>query len=130
MLLDREGGAAAAGGLDLRILKLEACCFESFNVVDDAAIEVHERSGIDIDIEIVELEDLVHHAALILEGHRVLESGAAPAYTANPKTGGEGFLGGHDFALLGNCLRGQVKRRFLDFEFGCNCDCGHDVSSF
>jgi type II secretory pathway pseudopilin PulG len=48
--LDAEGRTAAAGRLDLGVLELEACRLKSFNVIDGAAIEVHERCGIDEDL--------------------------------------------------------------------------------
>ncbi len=44
--LDAEGGATAAGRLDLWIFKLEASCFQSLDVVHRATIQVHQRSSI------------------------------------------------------------------------------------
>lgn len=40
--LNAEGGAATAGRLDLRVLKLETGRFEGLNVVNNAAVEIHQ----------------------------------------------------------------------------------------
>ena len=40
--LNAERGAATAGRLDLGVLKLEPGCFQGLDVVDNAAIEVHQ----------------------------------------------------------------------------------------
>src|SRR5450755_1197231 len=67
--LDAKGGAATAGALDGGVLELEAGGFEGLDVVDDTVGEVHGGGGVEEDLEVVELVDLVHHAALVLEGH-------------------------------------------------------------
>jgi hypothetical protein len=60
-ILDAKRGTATAGALRVRVLKLEACCFQGFHVIHHAAIEIHQRSRIDKHLEAVEGENLVHH---------------------------------------------------------------------
>ena len=67
--LRAERRTAAAGALYLGVVKFEAGGFQSFHVIHCAAVQVHQRSGIHKNLEVVEAEDLVHHAALILESH-------------------------------------------------------------
>src|ERR1700761_2616175 len=81
--LDVERGTAPAGALDRRVVKLEPSRLQRFNVIDHAAVEIHEGSGINKDFQVVKLENLVHHARLILERHGVLKSGAAATHHAN-----------------------------------------------
>src|SRR5258708_26555573 len=100
--LDVKGGAAPAGALDCRVVELEPSRLQGLNVIDHAAIEVHQRGGIDKDLQIVELEDLVHHARLVLKRHGILESGAATADHANAQACRQRILGSHDFVYLRN----------------------------
>ena len=123
--LNAEGGAAAASALDVGVFELEAGGFEGFDVVNDAVIEVHQAGGVNIDLEAVVGEDLVHHAGLVFEGHRILEAGAAAADDADTEAGGDRVLGGHDLAHLGDCRGGHVQRGCLGGRglFACErCD--------
>src|SRR5665213_2396512 len=81
-----EGRSAAARALHIRILELEAGRFEGFDVVDYAAVQVHQRGRVDKNLEAVVGEDLVHHAALVFEGHGVLKSGKTAANDTNAQT--------------------------------------------
>src|SRR5580700_10807368 len=103
--LDVKGRAAPAGALDCRVVELEPSRLQGFNVIDHAAIEVHQRGGIDKDLQIIELEDLVHHACLVLKGHGILKSGATTADHANAQACRQRILGSHDFVYLRNRLR-------------------------
>src|SRR3954468_22544468 len=78
LLRDAEGGAAAAGRDDVRVVDLEAGALQALDVVDDRAVDVREARAVDQQAEPVILEDLVA-LALGVEGERVLEAGAAPA---------------------------------------------------
>src|ERR1700722_19065845 len=103
--LDVKGRTAPAGALDRRVVELEPGRLQGLNVIDHAAIEVHQRGGIDKDLQIVELEDLVHHARLVLKRHRILEPGATATHHANAQTGWQWILGRHDFMDLSHRLR-------------------------
>ena len=120
--LHAEGGAAAAGRLHLGVVELEAGRFQRFDVVHRTAVQVHQRSGIYKYLQVLEAEDLVHHAALVFESHRVLEAGAAAADDADAQSGGKRILGSHDLAHLGDGLGRQDEGGFL-FGFLCGC-CG------
>src|SRR5579872_3741538 len=106
--LDAEAGSAAAGGLYLGIFELEAGGLEGLDVVDGAAVEVHGGGGVDEDLEVVEADDLVHHAGGVLKAHGVLEAGAASAHDADAQPGGERILRRHDLLDLGDGGRGQL----------------------
>src|SRR5882757_221245 len=82
-ILRAEGRAAAAGALHARIVELEASCFQGLYVIHHAAVQVHQGGGVDEHLQIVEFEDFIHHAGLVFEGHRVLKTGAPPAYHAD-----------------------------------------------
>jgi len=109
--LNAERRSAPASALGVGVLELEACCFEGFDVVDDAAVEVHERSGVDKDLECAEVKDLVHHAGLVLKRHGVLEAGASAADDANAQAGRERILGRHDLTHLFGGRVGKSERR-------------------
>src|SRR6201999_564906 len=59
-----EGRSTAAGALHVRVFKLEARRFKRFHVVDHAAIQIHQRCGVNKDLQIVETEYLIHHPGL------------------------------------------------------------------
>src|ERR1700722_431030 len=83
LVLNVKRGAAPAGALDRWVIELEPGRFQGLDVIDDAAVEVHQRGGVDKDLQIVELEDLVHRARLVLKRHRILETGTTAAHYAN-----------------------------------------------
>ena len=91
-LLDAEGRSAAAGALHVRIFELEARAFERFDVVDNAAVEIHHRGRVDVNLEAIHVERLVHHAGAILELHRVGEAGTSTAHHTDAQAGGNGGL--------------------------------------
>src|SRR6201996_4674869 len=106
--LDRERGAATAGALDLGVLELEAGGLEGLDVVDGAAVQIHGAGGVDEDLQVAELDDLVHHAGLVLKAHGVLETGTAAAHHTNAQTGRDRILGRHNFLDLGDGGFGQL----------------------
>ena len=87
LLRHAEGGAAAAGRDDVRVLDLEAGALQALDVVDDRAPHVREARAVDEHAEAVVLEDLVA-VALGVERERVLEAGAAAAAHADAQAGG------------------------------------------
>src|SRR3954454_14205421 len=76
LFLHAEGGAAAAGRDDVRVIDLEAGALHGLDVVDDRALDVGQRGAVDENAQAVVLEDLVART-LLVEGERVLEPGAA-----------------------------------------------------
>src|SRR6185437_17139308 len=127
-----ERRAAAAGGLDLRVFELEAGRFESLEIVDGAALKVHERGSVNEDLEVAEAVNLVHHARLIFEGHGILEARAASADHANAQPCRQGIMGSHNLPHLVDSIGGDYKRRLFGGLFrgrnagGCS---GHEISS-
>src|SRR5215218_6353612 len=79
-----EGGAAAAGGDDVRIRDVEARAHEALGVVDRGAVDVTKARRIDQHADAAGLEDVVVVAPLV-EGQRVLEARAAAAADADPQ---------------------------------------------
>src|SRR5260370_4711983 len=65
--LHAERRSAAAGALHVRILELETRAFQSLDVVDNAAVQVHHGSGIDEYFQPFHVEGLVHHSGGVLE---------------------------------------------------------------
>ena len=78
VLFDLEGGAAAAGGDDIRVVDLEAGALQAFDVVDLGAEDELHADLVDDDGDAVDLEDVVVVLGAV-EGERVLEAGAAAA---------------------------------------------------
>src|SRR5579863_8452274 len=85
--LDVERRTAAASRLHLGVLELEARRFQGLHVIHRAAVQVHQRRGVDKHLQVVKAEHLVHHPGLVLKRHRILETRAAAAYHANAKAG-------------------------------------------
>src|SRR5437867_2436114 len=81
--LNVKGRTAAAGAFDVRIFELKSGAFEGLDVVDDAAVQVHHGSGVHVDFQSVHVENLVHHACTVFEGHGVGEAGASTAHDAH-----------------------------------------------
>ena len=48
--LNVERGAAAASALHVRILELESGAFQSLDVIDMRSAQIHQRSGVNIDL--------------------------------------------------------------------------------
>ena len=78
VLFHLEGGAAAAGGDDIRVVHLEAGALEALDVVDLRAEDELHAGLVDDHRNAVDLEDVVVLLRPI-EGERVLEAGAAAA---------------------------------------------------
>src|ERR1017187_2085885 len=78
--LDLERTAAAARGLYLGVVELEAGTLQSFHEVDFRAIQVKQACLVDEDLQVTELICLVQHIRLVLEGHRIAEPGTAAAH--------------------------------------------------
>src|SRR5207244_9283153 len=57
-VLNAERRSAAAGALHVWVLELEAGAFESFDVVHDAAVQVHDRCRVHVNLEAVHVENL------------------------------------------------------------------------
>src|SRR5580700_1445447 len=111
--LHAKRGAATASALHVRILKLEPSALEGFDVIDDAAIQVHHRSGVDEYFQPLHIEGLVHHSSRVFKLHGVGEAGAAAADDPDTQTSGNGILLSHDFSHLGNSAGGKRNRRSL-----------------
>src|SRR5579884_4544261 len=60
--LDVERRSAAAGALHIGVFELEAGALERFDVIDAAAVQIHDGSGIHENLQAVHVEGLVHHA--------------------------------------------------------------------
>src|SRR6202140_2573513 len=104
--LNAERRAAAAGAFHVRIFKLEARAFESLDIIDDAAIQIHDRSGIDEALESIHFEGLVHHSGAVLKLHRIGETGASATYHSDAQAGGNGGLLAHNLFHLGDSIWG------------------------
>ena len=110
--LDAEGAAAAAGALDVGIIELEAGTFESFDVIDFHAIEIHGAHLVDSDLEAVEVHDFVGLVGLIFKRHVILETGAAAADDGDAQGDRDGVLHAHDFLDLSGGNGRQVDHKF------------------
>src|SRR3984885_16382787 len=70
--LYREGAAAAASALDVRVVELEARTLERLDVVDGNSIQVHRAHLVDQHLEPVKFINIVGALVdLILKGHVV-----------------------------------------------------------
>ena len=104
--LDAEGGAAAAGALDVGIVELEAGAFEGLDVIDGDAVEVHFAHLVDEDFEAVEFVDVVGaFVDLAFEGHVITEAGAAASDDGDAQARGDGVLLRDDFLDFGYSYR-------------------------
>src|SRR5580698_8854963 len=109
-LLHAEARTAAAGALYLGVLKLEAGSLEGLYIVHRAAVQVHRAGRVDEDLEVLETNDLIHHAGGVLKRHGVLETGTSATDHTDAQTGRNRILGGHDLLHLCNGGRGQDNR--------------------
>src|SRR5579863_10375855 len=101
--LDAEGGAAAAGALDVRIIELEAGAFDGFDVVNGDAVEIHFAHLVDEDFKAVEFVDIIAgFVYLIFEGHVITEAGAAASDDSDAQARGNGVLLRDDFFDFSN----------------------------
>src|SRR5438270_3541905 len=123
--LDAERRAATAGALHIGIFELEARALQGFDVIHHAAVQIHERSGVNIHLETIEVEGFVHHSGGILEGHGIREARTASAHHANPQPRGHGILLSHDLAHLANRRRSQHYGRDLGRCGGCGFNVGY-----
>src|SRR5579883_101345 len=82
-----ERAAAAAGGLHVGVVELEAGTLQSFHIVDLGAVEVEQAGLIHKDLEAVVIVGLVQHIRCVLESHRIAEARAAAAHHRDPQTG-------------------------------------------
>ena len=100
--LDAEGGAAAAGALDVGIVELEAGALEGLDVIDGDAVKVHFAHLIDEDFEAVEFVDVVGpFVDLTFESHVIAEAGAAASDDSDAQARGDGILLRDDFFDFG-----------------------------
>src|SRR5690606_24876753 len=76
---DREGRAAAAGAGHVRVRELEARAVEALDEVDLGAVEVLVAQRIDVHLDALVLELLVHRGGGVLEVEVVVEPGAPAA---------------------------------------------------
>src|SRR5262245_25947710 len=84
VVFDLEGGPAAAGGDDVRVVDLEPGALEAFDVVDLGAEDELHADLVDDDGDPVDLEDVVVVLGAV-EGERVLEAGASTAANGDPE---------------------------------------------
>src|SRR5579864_1880562 len=77
-----ERSAAAARLRRLRIHEYEALLHQRFLIIQDHAVQVDERLGIDKDSHITELEDAVALARLRIETDVVAQAGTSSALHA------------------------------------------------
>jgi hypothetical protein len=111
--LDAEGTTAAAGGLDVGIVKLEASAFESFDIIDLDTIEIHGAHLVDSDLESIEVDDFVSLVGLIFKRHVILETGAASTDHRNAQGDRDGILHTHDFLNLSGGNGGQINHNYV-----------------
>src|ERR1700739_1284705 len=104
--LNAERRAAAAGAFHVRILELEARAFESLHIIDDAAIQIHDGSGIDEALESIIFKRLFHHSGAILKLHRIGETGASATHHSDAQARGNGVLLAHNLFHLGDSIGG------------------------
>src|SRR5208337_1286953 len=98
--LDAEGGSAATSAFHVRVVELKAGTLEGLDIIDIDALQVHQRGRVNVDLQSVEVERLVHHSSAIFERHGVGESGAASADHAHAQACRYGILLRHDVLLL------------------------------
>ena len=73
--LDREGTAATASTLYVRVIELESRTFERFDVVDRHTFEIHLAHLVDQNLQSFELVDIVAiFIDLVLKGHVIAEA--------------------------------------------------------
>ena len=101
--LDAERTAAAAGALDVRVVKLEARTFDCFDIVNLHAVEIHFAHLIDENFQAIEFIDVVAVLIdLVLESHVIAETRATAAHDRDAQAGGRGILLRQDFLHFGD----------------------------
>src|ERR1700722_17318806 len=115
-----ERGAATAGALNVRILELESSAFQSLNVINVRAAQIHQRSGVNVHLQTFEVEYLVHHAGAVLESHRILKAVATATHYGQTKPRWNRRLHSHNLFYLGNCAGSQNRCRGLWLNCGLN----------
>src|ERR1700722_8920027 len=108
-----EGRSAAAGALHIRILKLESCTLEAFDVIHHATVQVVDGGSVDEHFQAVHVKSLIHHSRGVLELHGIREAGASAAHHANAQACGNRALLSHNFLHLSDRAGSQVNRSFL-----------------
>src|SRR5271166_2752611 len=94
--LNVKRGAATAGALHVRVLELEPGAFQGLDVIDMRSAQIHQGSGIHVNLQTVKIENLVHHAGAVLEGHGILKSRATAADYGQPQSRRDRRLRGHN----------------------------------
>src|SRR4051812_35497798 len=114
--LDAEGRTAATGGLHVRIIELEACTLEAFDVIDLDANQVHEAHLVHDDLHAGELDGAVDLGALV-EVEVIREPGAPAADHAEAE--GHVRLDALGLADLVDLLRGDRGDLHHRLRTGC-----------
>src|SRR5947209_20166379 len=94
--LGAERAAAAAGGLDVRIVELEAGTFEALDVIDFRTVQVQHTRLVNEDLQVAEFVSFVQQVGSGLKGHRIAEARASTPDYCNPKAGRLGVLHAQD----------------------------------
>ena len=124
VLFDLEGGAAAAGRNDVRVVDLEAGPLQAFDVVDLGAEDELHADLVDDDGDAVDLEDVVVVLGAV-EGERVLEAGAAAAANRDAQRLALGVvLAAQQLADLLGRLAGERDRLFRSLGHFTKCSDG------
>src|SRR5689334_6619085 len=105
--LDTEARSASAGRLHRSVLELETGGLERLHIINSTVDQVHRGGGVNKDLQIVELVNLVHHSSLVLERHRVLEAGAAAADHTDAEARRNRILSSHNLLHLGDRRGGE-----------------------
>src|SRR5215469_14670519 len=115
---DAERAAAAAGGLHVRVIELEAGAFEGLDIVDFHALEIHRAHLIDGDFQAVEIHHFIGIVGLVFKGHVVLKTRTAAA--DNGDTQGRRYrrLHSHDFLDLAGGYRREINHNKFGLRTG------------
>ncbi len=122
VLLDLEGGTAAAGGDHVGVIDLEAGALQAFDVVDLGAEDELHAHLVDDHRDVVDLEDVIVLLGAV-EGQRILKTRAAAAANGDAKRLSLGIL------LPGEQL-GDLARGLLGQRDGCLGRLGGGVGHF
>src|SRR5664279_2234805 len=112
-----ERTAAAAGGLHLGIIELEAGTFQSLDEIHFRTVQVKQTGLVHKDLEIAELVGFVQHIGLILEGHRVAEARTSAAHYCNTQSSRGRLLRRHNLLDLADRFFGYLHHAFKLLEF-------------
>src|SRR5271157_5234409 len=115
--LNVEGGPAAASALYVRVVELKARALERFDIIDTDSLQVHQRGRVNVDLQSLEVERLVHHSGAVLERDGVREPGATSADHAHAQACRYRVLLCHNLFYLGD---GRVREiQGLAVNSGC-----------